>query len=130
MRLLSNLKVKSLLNYLLTYGVIHRTSHQSSPPLNVHALQVNLIRKFQIVYISVAGGRRPLTAFKILFELLIYTSLCRASYFSSSVKLHFYLLLFHHIMSHCFTTFSKHQSLSLPFLSLPFWLSAKLLNAF
>ena len=30
-------------------GVIHRISHQSSPPLNVHALQVNLIRKLQIV---------------------------------------------------------------------------------
>ena len=34
---------------LPTNGVIHCTSHQSSPPLNVHALQVNLIRKFQIV---------------------------------------------------------------------------------
>ena len=34
---------------LPTNGVIHRTNHQSSPPLNVHALQVNLIRNFQIV---------------------------------------------------------------------------------
>ena len=33
---------------LPTNGVIHRTSHQSFPPRNVHAWQVNLIRKFHL----------------------------------------------------------------------------------
>ena len=52
-----------------------------------------------------------LTAFKILFEPLIYTSLCCASYFSGSVQLHFHLLSFHLIMSHCFTTFINHVTI-------------------
>ena len=35
---------------LPTNGVIHRTRHQSSPTLHVHALQVNLIKKLSFEF--------------------------------------------------------------------------------
>ena len=47
------IKVKPLLK-LPSEGVIHRTSHQSSPLLNVHALQVNKHGKKISNYLSQA----------------------------------------------------------------------------
>ena len=61
---------------------------------------------------------------KILFESLFHVSLSCASYFFSSVQLHFHLLLFNHIMSHCFTTFINHVTFTS--FSFPFRLSANL----